>query len=290
MKMKIIDGKKIAEKLLDELKIKISKLGSKKPTLAVILVGQNPASKIYVASKKKACAKIGIKSTDLIFKETLTENELLKEIELLNQNPEINGILVQLPLPSHINANRVISHLDPKKDVDGLHPYNLGQLLKDEKGFVPCTPLGIKTLLEKSQIDVCGKHVVIVGRSTLVGKPLGALFLKNQKCGNATVTIAHSRTQNLKEITKSADILISAVGKLGLITKEMVKPGAVVVDVGINRTDGKVVGDVLFDEVLPIVSKITPVPKGVGPMTIALLMHNTYTAFQQQNTKNKEEK
>lgn len=287
MNMKIIDGKKIAAELLEELKAKISKLSAKKPTLAVILVGQNPASKIYVESKKKACAKIGIKSTDLLFKDTLTENELIKEIELLNQNPEINGILVQLPLPSHINANKIIAHLDPKKDVDGLHPYNLGLLLKDEKGFVPCTPLGIKILLEKSNIDITGKHVVIVGRSTLVGKPLGALLLQNKKGGNATVTIAHSKTQNLKEITKSADVLISAVGKLGLITKEMVKKDAVVIDVGMNRQDGTVTGDVLFDEVEPLVSKITPVPKGVGPMTIALLMHNTYRAFQlqTQNTK-----
>lgn len=279
MDKKVIDGKKIADGILEDLKKKIAKLRGQKPVLAVVLVGDDPASKIYVASKKKACAKIGIQSLDLLFKKSLSEKVLLKEIAKLNRDPKISGILVQLPLPGHINADNIIAHLDPNKDVDGLHPYNLGKLLKEEDCFIPCTPMGVKIMLEKAGIDPDGKHVVIVGRSILVGKPLGALLLKNEKGANATVTIAHSKTKNLAQITKTADILISAVGKAGLITKDMVKKGAVVIDVGINRKDAQIVGDVAFNEVVKIASKISPVPKGVGPMTIALLMHNTYKAF-----------
>ncbi len=287
MQDKIIDGKKIAEEFLTKLKTKISQLEPKKPTLAVILAGQDTASKIYVQSKKKACVKVGIRSLDLLFKENVKEEKLLKEIDLLNQNTEVNGILVQLPLPRHIDANKIIERINPDKDVDGLHPYSLGRLLREEPGFIPCTPLGIKLLLEKANIETAGKHVVIIGRSLLVGKPLAAVLLQNKTTGNATVTVAHSRTKNLAEITKTADILISAAGKPQLITGDMVKDQAVVIDVGINKQNGKVVGDVIFEQVIKKAFKITPVPKGVGPMTIALLMHNTYQAFELQRKQSK---
>ncbi|MFA5250463.1 MAG: bifunctional methylenetetrahydrofolate dehydrogenase/methenyltetrahydrofolate cyclohydrolase FolD [Parachlamydiales bacterium] len=278
--MTIIDGKKVADTLLAELKEKIKKLETK-PVLAVLLVGRDEPSRIYVENKKKACQKIGIGSKVLFFEETTSEQTLVKEIELLNQDPSVSGILIQLPLPGSIQARKLIERLDPKKDVDGLHPCNLGALLKEEAGLFPCTPLGIRTLLEREKIALEGQEAVIVGRSALVGKPLSIMLLN----ANATVTIAHSKTPDLAKITQRADLLISAVGKPGLITKAMVKKNAVVIDVGISRRQGRITGDCCFEELLPHVSRITPVPGGIGPMTIALLMQNTYQAFclQQQN-------
>jgi methylenetetrahydrofolate dehydrogenase (NADP+)/methenyltetrahydrofolate cyclohydrolase len=278
--MKIIDGKKIAAEIREELKEKIAKL-SRKPGLAFILVGDNPASLSYVNAKKKACAQVGMISTVVRLPSSIAESDLCKQIDLLNQNPEIDGILVQLPLPSHINPQNISSKIDPGKDVDGFHPVNMGKLLLEEAGgFIPCTPNGIKTLLERSQISISGKHVVIVGRSNIVGKPLAALLVqKNPKC-NATVTIVHSKSNHLSQITKSADILVAALGKAHFIKKDMIKPNAVIIDVGINRlASGQIVGDVDYEEVFPFVSHITPVPGGIGPMTIAMLLENTLISY-----------
>jgi methylenetetrahydrofolate dehydrogenase (NADP+)/methenyltetrahydrofolate cyclohydrolase len=278
--MKIIDGKKIAAEIREELKEKIAKL-SRKPGLAFILVGDNPASLSYVNAKKKACAQVGMISTVVRLPSSIAESDLCKQIDLLNQNPEIDGILVQLPLPSHINPQNISSRIDPEKDVDGFHPVNMGKLLLEEAGgFIPCTPNGIKTLLERSQISISGKHVVIVGRSNIVGKPLAALLVqKNPKC-NATVTIVHSKSNHLSQITKSADILVAALGKAHFIKKDMIKPNAVIIDVGINRlASGQIVGDVDYEEVFPFVSHITPVPGGIGPMTIAMLLENTLISY-----------
>lgn len=269
----LIDGKKISAEIKDELKEKVAALKKegKEAALAVILVGNDPASSVYVGNKKNACDYIGINSISYELPEDTTEKELLDIVEKLNKRTDVNGILVQLPLPSHINEDAVIKAIAPKKDVDGFHPQSVGALSIGQKGFVSCTPAGIIQLLKRSNVDIEGKECVIIGRSNIVGKPMALLMLRE----NATVTVCHSRTKNLKEVTKRADILIAAVGKPKMITREYVKEGAVVIDVGIHRMEnGKLCGDVDFADVEPISYAITPVPGGVGPMTIAMLMNN----------------
>ena len=280
MSAQIIDGKAISQIIKDELKEKTARLKEQglEVTLAVILVGEDPASQVYVRNKKKACEYIGYRSLSYELPKETSQEELLKLIDELNNRDDVNGILVQMPLPSQIDEKTVIDAISPKKDVDGFHPMNVGALCIGEKGFVSCTPAGVIQLLKRGcdgKIDIAGKECVIVGRSNIVGKPMSMLMLRE----NATVTVAHSKTKNLKEVCKRADILIAAVGKAGMITKDHVKEGAVVIDVGINRNeDGKLCGDVCFDEVKEIASAITPVPGGVGPMTIAMLMNNCYEA------------
>ena len=280
MSAQIIDGKAISQIIKDELKEKTARLKEQgiEVTLAVILVGEDPASKVYVRNKKKACEYIGYRSLSYELPKETSQEELLKLIDELNNREDVNGILVQMPLPSQIDEKTVIDAISPKKDVDGFHPMNVGALCIGEKGFVSCTPAGVIQLLKHGcdgKIDIAGKECVIVGRSNIVGKPMSMLMLRE----NATVTVAHSKTKNLEEVCKRADILIAAVGKAGMITKDHVKEGAVVIDVGINRNeDGKLCGDVCFDEVKEIASAITPVPGGVGPMTIAMLMNNCYEA------------
>lgn len=269
----IIDGKKISQEIKDELKEQVTKLKAegKEITLAVIQVGSDPASSVYVNNKKKACAYIGINSLAYELDDMVTESKLIDLIYDLNDNPIVNGILVQLPLPSHINEDKIIKAISPAKDVDGFHPQNVGAMCIGNKGFVSCTPAGIIQLLKRSNIDISGKECVVIGRSNIVGKPMSLLLLRE----NATVTIAHSRTKDLKEVTKRADILIVAIGKPMYITDEYVKDGAVVIDVGIHRNDNnKLCGDVDYDLVIDKASAITPVPGGVGPMTIAMLMNN----------------
>lgn len=268
-----IDGKKISAEIKEELKTEVAALKEqgKEAALAVIQVGADPASSVYVRNKKKACEYIGIKSLSYELPETSTEQELLDLIEQLNKDDVVNGILVQLPLPEHMDEDKVIKAISPQKDVDGFHPQNVGALVIGQEGFVSCTPAGIIQLLKRSGIEIEGKNCVVVGRSNIVGKPMALLMLRE----NATVTVTHSKTRNLKEICKEADILIVAIGKKEFITKEYVKEGAVVIDVGIHRDENnKLSGDVKFDEVEPIASAITPVPGGVGPMTIAMLMNN----------------
>lgn len=279
--MQLIDGKKIASEILDSIAFQISKIEGRKPGLAFVLVGENPASQSYVRSKKKACAETGIASMTFELPATIAESDLLRKIEELNRDPKIDGILVQLPLPSHIHEKAVTFAIDPKKDVDGFHPLNVGKmLLGDEDGFFPCTPQGIKVLLEKAQIPIEGKHVVIVGRSNIVGKPLAALLMQKKPHCNATVTVAHSQSEGLEALTRSADVLIAAIGRPLFIKKEMVKPGAAVIDVGINRLpNGKIVGDVEFPAVSEVAGRISPVPGGVGPMTIAMLLQNTLWSY-----------
>ena len=269
----VIDGKAISAQIKEELKEKVAKLKEEgtEVTLAVIQVGDNPASTVYVRNKKKGCEYVGIHSLSYELPEETTEEELLNLIEELNEKEEVNGILVQLPLPSHIDEDKVIRAISPKKDVDGFHPQSVGALCIGQKGFVSCTPAGIIQLLKRSGIAIEGKECVILGRSNIVGKPMGLLMLRE----NATVTIAHSRTKNLKEVCKRADILIVAIGKPKMVTADYVKEGAVIIDVGINRMeDKKLCGDVDYDSVFPICSAITPVPGGVGPMTIAMLLYN----------------
>ena len=268
-----IDGKKISQEIKDELKAKVAedKAAGKTACLAVIQVGADPASSIYVRNKKNACAYIGIESLSYELPETTTEEKLLTLIGELNQRDDVNGILCQLPVPKHIREDKIIKAIDPKKDVDGFHPENVGALLIGQKGYISCTPAGIIQLLKRSGIEIEGKHCVVVGRSNIVGKPMAILMLRE----NATVTIAHSRTKNLKEICKEADILIAAIGKPKFFTADYMKEGAVVIDVGIHRQEnGKMCGDVDYADVEPHVSAITPVPGGVGPMTIAMLMSN----------------
>ena len=274
----LIDGKRISKEIKDELKAEAEKFKAegREATLAVILVGDDPASAVYVNNKKKACEYIGIKSLSYELPKETTEEELLALIDKLNNDDSVNGILVQLPVPDHIDENKIIRSISPSKDVDGFHPLNVGALLIGEKGFVSCTPAGVIQLLKRSNVDIEGKECVVVGRSNIVGKPMGVLLLRE----NGTVTIAHSRTKDLKSICKRADILVVAVGKPKMINAEYVKEGAVVIDVGIHRMDnGKLCGDVDFDSVEPIVSKITPVPGGVGPMTIAMLMDNCISSL-----------
>ena len=279
---KIIDGKAISMQIKEEIKKEAASLKEqgKNVTLAVIQVGDNPASCVYVRNKKKGCEYIGIGSLTYELKEETTQEELLSLIRELNAREDVNGILVQLPLPAHIDEDTVIREIDPKKDVDGFHPQSVGALCIGQPGFVSCTPAGIIELLKRSGVLLEGKECVILGRSNIVGKPMALLMLRE----NATVTIAHSRTKNLAEVTKRADILIVAIGKPKMITREYVKEGAVVIDVGINRDqNNKLCGDVDFDDVAPVCSAITPVPGGVGPMTIATLMKNTLTAAKKQN-------
>lgn len=275
----IIDGKKISTDIKDELKEQVSKLNQKgiEITLAVIQVGNDPASSVYVGNKKKACEYIGIKSLSYELPETITQEELLDRIKALNEDQSVNGILVQLPLPKHLNEELVINTIAPEKDVDGFHPQSVGNLSIGQKGFVSCTPAGVIQLLKRSGISMEGKECVIVGRSNIVGKPMAMLMLQE----NATITICHSRTKNLEEVTKRADILIVAIGKPLFINKSHVKDGAVVIDVGIHRNENnKLCGDVDYESVLPKVSAITPVPGGVGPMTIAMLMSNCVQSVQ----------
>lgn len=269
----LIDGKKISQEIKDELKAEVENLKSKgkEICLAVIQVGNDPASSVYVNNKKKACAYIGIESEAYELEESTTEADLLKLIDRLNHSEDVNGILVQLPLPAHIDEDKIIRAISPDKDVDGFHPVSVGKLWIGEKGFLSCTPAGIIQLLKRSGITIDGKECVVVGRSNIVGKPMAALLLRE----NATVTVAHSHTKDLKEITKRADILIVAIGKRQFIHADYVKEGAVVIDVGMHRDENnKLCGDVAFDEVESVASAITPVPGGVGPMTIAMLMNN----------------
>jgi methylenetetrahydrofolate dehydrogenase (NADP+)/methenyltetrahydrofolate cyclohydrolase len=269
----IIDGKKISQEIKDELKVKVAQLKEQgtEIALAVIQVGEDPASSVYVRNKKLACEYIGIKSVAYEVPESTTQEELLAIIEECNNNPEINGILVQLPVPKHIDEDTIIRAIAPEKDVDGFHPQSVGAMTIGEPGFLPCTPAGIIQLLKRSNVEIEGKECVIVGRSNIVGKPMALLLLRE----NGTVTIAHSRTKDLREVTKRADILVVAIGKPKFIDDTYVKEGAVVIDVGIHRNENnKLCGDVDYDKVAPLTSAITPVPGGVGPMTIAMLMNN----------------
>jgi methylenetetrahydrofolate dehydrogenase (NADP+)/methenyltetrahydrofolate cyclohydrolase len=274
----IIDGKKISQEIKDELKETVASLKSQgiEGALAVIQVGADPASSVYVRNKKRACEYIGIRSESYELPEETSEAELLALIEKLNRDPKINGILCQLPVPDHMDEKKILRTIAPEKDVDGFHTQNVGALVVGEQGFVSCTPAGVIQLLKRSGIELAGKNCVVIGRSNIVGKPMALLMLRE----NATVTIAHSKTQDLPKICSQADILIVAVGRPKMITADYVKPGAVVIDVGIHRQeDGKLCGDVDYAQVEPIASAITPVPGGVGPMTIAMLMNNCVEAM-----------
>ncbi len=277
--MELLDGKLVSTALKDTVKEKVAKL-DKKPTLCVVIVGDDQASKVYVSNKHKACEYTGINSKTIELPENTTEEELLKVVDDLNKDKEINGILVQLPLPKHINEHKILFAIDKDKDVDCFNPYNVGLLQIGQKKYAPCTPFGVIKLLEHYNIPMEGKNVVIIGRSNIVGKPLQALFTEN----NATVTLAHSRTKDLKEVCKRADILVAAIGKAKFVTEDYVKDGAIVIDVGINRDEvtGKLCGDVDFDNVCEKTSYITKVPGGVGPMTIAVLMENLLISVQNQ--------
>ncbi len=277
MKAQIIDGKLISTQIKEELRLRTIELKKKGivPGLAVILVGDDPASQTYVRNKTKTCELLGYHSVGYTLPEETTQEELLALLDQLNADDRIHGILVQLPLPRHLDKQVVIDRILPEKDVDAFHPVNVGKIMTGNFDFLPCTPAGVMELLERSGIDVTGKHCVIIGRSDIVGKPQAMLMLHK----NATVTICHSKTTDLSAITREADVLVAAVGRAGFVTADMVRPGAVVIDVGINRdADGKLCGDVCFDKVAEKASFITPVPGGVGPMTIAMLMKNTMTA------------
>ncbi len=276
-----IDGKLVSAAVKDRVAKEVKELNEKGVgvCLAVILVGQDPASQIYVANKKKACEQLGIISKEYILPETTTQDELLALVNELNNDKTVNGILCQLPLPKGLDEKIVIEAIDPNKDVDAFHPVNVGRIMIGDYDFLPCTPAGVMEMLSYYNIDVCGKECVVIGRSNIVGKPMGMLLLHK----NGTVTISHSRTKNLAEVTRRADILVAAVGKPHFVTADMVKDGAVVIDVGMNRENGKLCGDVDFPAVSEKASYITPVPGGVGPMTIATLMQNTLTAAKRQN-------
>ena len=278
---KIIDGKIISASVKERVKAEVSALMEKGITvgLAVIIVGEDPASKVYVSNKKKACENLGIISEEYALPESTTNEELLALIDELNSKPSINGILCQLPLPSHLDEKLIINSIDPEKDVDAFPPFNVGKIMIGDFDFLPCTPAGVMEMLKYENIEVEGKTCVVIGRSNIVGKPMNMLLLHQ----NGTVTVCHSKTKNLKEVCKNADILVAAVGRPKFVTEDMVKEGAVVIDVGINRVDGKLCGDVDFENVKNKVSAITPVPGGVGPMTIAMLMQNTLTAAKKQN-------
>ena len=276
MTARIIDGKSIAKELRESLVPRVAALKEQgiTPGLTVIVVGDDPASAIYVRNKERACVKLGMNSQVLRFPAETTQEEILNTVRLLNQDDSVHGILVQLPLPRHIDEQAVLRAIDPDKDVDGFHAMNAGRLMNGEPGFVACTPKGVMRLLEVSGVELDGKNAVVVGRSNIVGKPMALLLLQK----NCTVTIAHSHTKDLAAVTRSADILVVAVGRAGFITGDMIKLGAAVMDVGINRVDGKVVGDVDFESAKEVASCITPVPGGVGAMTIAMLMENTVEA------------
>ncbi len=290
MTARLIDGKAIAASIRERLKISVAEFQNSTnltPKLAAILVGEDPASQVYVRNKEQACAKAGIASDVHRLPGTITQSELLELVARLNSDVTVHGILVQLPLPKQINETTVLDSVTPLKDVDCFHPENVGRLAQGRPRFLPCTPHGVQVLLRESNVNVDGAHVVVLGRSEIVGKPVGLMLVQKGETANATVTICHSRTRNLAEITRSADILIAAIGKPEFVTREMVKPGAVVIDVGINRVADKLLGDVAFDEVSSIASAITPVPGGVGPMTIAMLLENTLMAAKLQSTVNK---
>ena len=284
MAAEIIDGKAISAQIREEVRLDVESLAARGvvPGLATVLIGENPASATYVRSKQRACEKAGIHSRDIRLPQDTSESKLLSTVSELNEDSDIDGILVQLPLPSQIDPQRVIMSIDPAKDVDGFHPVNLGKLLSGEDAYYPCTPHGILVMLERSGVAVEGRHVVVVGRSNIVGKPLAALLMQKRSGANATVTVCHSRTTDLAAHTRRADILVAAAGQVGFITGDMVGKGATVVDVGINRVDDpeakkgyRLVGDVEFDGASQHASRITPVPGGVGPMTIAMLLTNT---------------
>jgi len=277
MTAKIIDGKAIAKKIREQLKEKVSKL-KVKPGLAVVLVGEDPASEVYVNMKEKKCNEIGFNSKKIVLPADIDELELLRIVDELNNDPKIHGMLVQLPLPDHINEQLIIDAILPHKDADGFNPINMGNMLIGKNIILPATPKGMMKLIESTGVDLKGKHAVVVGRSNIVGKPI-SILLQQKHC---TVTMCHSRTKPLEQYTKQADILIAAVGKPNLITKDMVKPGAIVIDAGTSKVDGKLVGDVNYEEVSQIASHITPVPGGVGPMTIACLLENTLECMELQ--------
>ena len=279
---KIIDGKFLAQKVKDELKIKVAEFQAKfgrQITLAVILVGENPASQVYVRNKIKATEYVGMKSLSFYLPETATEEELSETILSLSSDNSVDGILVQLPLPKHLNENKLLNLIPASKDVDGFLAENVGNLLLGQPCTIACTPFGVLKMLQSENIDMCGKNAVVIGRSNIVGKPMAMLLLKE----NCTVTVCHSKTSNLKEVCKNADILVAAIGKPKFVTADMVKNGAVVIDVGINRTENGLVGDVDFDAVKNVASYISPVPGGVGPMTIAMLLENTYLCALRRN-------
>ena len=280
--MNLLDGKKVSQKVKDELKIEVNKIKKSgiNPRLAVIMVGDNSASQIYVRNKSKVCDYIGIEFEEYILSEETKQEELLQLIDKLNNKKEVNGILLQSPIPNHLDINEAFRKISPEKDVDGFHPVNVGKLALGQDTFISCTPYGIIKILEDYDINIEGKNAVVIGRSNIVGKPMSQCLLNK----NATVTICHSKTKNLSDITKKADILVAAIGKPNFVTEDMVKPGAVIIDVGINRMeDGKLKGDVDFEEVSKKASYITPVPGGVGPMTIAMLMTNLVKAAKMQN-------
>lgn len=286
--MQILDGLAVSAHIKEQLKQEVSDLkakGRKAPHLAAILVGNNPASEAYVGNKVKTCEELGFDSTLLRFDTSITEEELLNEVKKLNENESVDGILVQLPLPKHISENAVIDTISPEKDVDGFHPISQGKMVLGQPGFLPATPYGILLMLEHYKIDVTGKHCVVIGRSNIVGTPMSILMSRNANPGNATVTMCHSKTRDLKAMTLQADVIVAAIGRPRFVTADMVKEGAIVIDVGINRIDdptrksgSRLVGDVDYDNVAPKCSYITPVPKGVGPMTICGLMKNTLLA------------
>ena len=280
---KIIDGKEVSAQVKEQVKEEAAQLKAAtglQVGLAVVIVGNNPASRVYVNNKKKACEAVGFQSFEYALDEDTTQEELLELVEVLNENPQVNGILVQLPLPKQIDEKAIINAISPDKDVDAFHPSNVGRIMIGSYAFLPCTPAGVMELIASTGVSVSGKNCVVIGRSNIVGKPMAMLLLHQ----NGTVTICHSRTQNLTEICARADILVAAVGKANFVTADMVKEGAVVIDVGMNRLDnGKLCGDVDFAAVEPKAGYITPVPGGVGPMTIAMLMRNTLTAAKQQN-------
>ncbi len=290
----IIDGKKVAEEIRGEIQKEVGELKQrtgKTPGLAVVLVGEDPASQVYVRMKNKACEDLGIQSFQYRYDASLTQEELLKLIGELNAREDVNGILVQLPLPKHIDESLVIDSIDPDKDVDGFHPFNVGRMvIGDEGGFLPCTPYGCQVLIGKHMPDTKGKHLVIVGRSNIVGKPLANMMVQKSRLANCIVTVCHTAAPDISYYTKQADILVVAAGRAEVVTGDMIKPGAVVIDVGVNRiTDPedpaktRLVGDVKYDEASRVASAITPVPGGVGPMTITMLMKNTLKAFKKHN-------
>lgn len=285
----IIDGKLISAEIKKELAAEVIKLldaGKRPPHLVAVIVGNDGASESYVASKEKQSKEVGFMSSVYRFPDTLTEQELLNTIDFLNNDPEVDGFIVQLPLPKHISENKVVQRIDPRKDVDGFHPTNGGRMMYNMPSFIPATPYGIMTMLERSKIDTVGKHCVVIGRSNIVGTPVAVLMSRNNNLANCTVTLCHSKTKNIKEICLGADILIVAIGKPEFITADMVKEGAVIIDVGIHRVEDatkergyRVVGDVKFDEVAPKSSYITPVPGGVGTLTVVSLLQNTLKAY-----------
>lgn len=291
--MNILDGKAAARHIKDDLAIRVAQRaaeGQKVPHLAAILVGNNGASETYVAAKVKACDDVGFKSTLIRLEADVSEHMLLETIEKLNSDPDVDGILVQLPLPYHIDSKKVIDAIDADKDVDGFHPLNIGRMVEGLPGFIPATPYGIMLLLEHYKIATHGKHAVVIGRSNIVGRPISILLSSNRPAGNCTVTVCHSKTKNIKELCRMADIIVAAIGIPGFVKDDMVKEGAVIIDVGITRIEDvsrksgyKLAGDVDYNLVAPLASWITPVPGGVGPMTIAALMKNTFHSCEDKN-------